>query len=366
VQTTLSPDSPYLVDVVDGRLVLTSGGEVICDVRYPKAPSYYEKLLPDGTPYHEVIAFGFFLTAFRACQYWGPGDECRFCDINENTRQMKVSRDFAFNAAVKSLADVATVADAIAEEQLAADGRPMRLAFLISGGTITTRLQGKTEDEFYGAYVSALKSGGDRHVSLQTNAKPLEALRAYRALGLDSHHANMEVWDRRLFEWIVPGKARRVGWDAWVKSLLDTVEVFGPGEVKPLFVCGVEMARPHGFTDVDEAVASTTEGIDFLMRHGVVPRFNHWRREPATDLVRASEQPPVPLDFYVKLMGNRYELWKKYGLPLPNQGRFLNAARHLGIAHGTHEDFILLSEKTYPADILDIVNAGSTPWDGLA
>ena len=40
IQTSLSPHSPYLVDVVDGRLVLTTEGRVLADVRYPKTPDY--------------------------------------------------------------------------------------------------------------------------------------------------------------------------------------------------------------------------------------------------------------------------------------------------------------------------------------
>src|SRR5581483_11061202 len=66
IQTSLSPYSPYLIDVVDGRI--------------PKTPDYYFKSLPDGTPYHEIVAFGSFITIFRNCQYWGAKEECKFCD----------------------------------------------------------------------------------------------------------------------------------------------------------------------------------------------------------------------------------------------------------------------------------------------
>lgn len=88
----------------------------------------------------------------------------------------------------------------------------------VVGGTITKTLHGKDEDTFYLEYASALKWGGHRrHIYLQTNAKDKETLKRYRAVGVDGHHANMEVWDRKLFEWINPGKNRRVGWDNWVR-----------------------------------------------------------------------------------------------------------------------------------------------------
>jgi len=38
IQTSLSPYSPYLIDVVDGRLVLTTPGRVLANVRFPKTP----------------------------------------------------------------------------------------------------------------------------------------------------------------------------------------------------------------------------------------------------------------------------------------------------------------------------------------
>jgi hypothetical protein len=360
VQTSLSPDSPYRLDVIDGQLVLTTAGRILCEVRYPRAPDYYARRLADGTPYHEIIANGFFVTAFRACQYQSTEEQCRFCDINENTRQMKQSKDFALTASVKPVSAVVEVADAIQREQTAQhDGAPS-ISFLVTGGTITGTLHGQNEDAFYAEYVRALKEGGPRrHVSLQTIAKRKDTLRWYRSQGLDSHHANMEVWDTRLFDWLCPGKARSVGRDEWVKRLLDSVEIFGAGEVKPIFVSGIEMARPHGFRTVQQAVASTTEGIAFLMARGVVPRFNQWRREPRSEVCRECEQPPVPLDFHIQLMRNRYEIWKQHGLPLPKQGRLLVPTCYIGAPHGTYEDYILLAEDTYPADIDQIVDRHS-------
>jgi hypothetical protein len=351
VQTTLDPSSPYVIDVVEGRLVLTDGHEIICNVSYPVKPDYYAKQFSDGVRYQEIIAYGYFVTVFRNCQYWGPKEECRFCDINENARQMKESKTFTVNAPVKRVDYVEEVGREVSREVLAREGHQAGVRFLITGGTIIKTLHGANENEFYARYLRALKYGGPRrHVGLQTNAKTKEEIKWLHGEGMDEHDANMEVWDRRLFEWINPGKNRRIGYDEWIKRMLDSVDVLGESNVRPNFVGGIEMAKPHGFATIEEALASTTEGLGVMMSHGVDPRFNQWRREPKTNLVKEYEQPPIPTEFYIRLMSNRYEIWKKYGLNLPVRREFEPMRRYFGNSHGTYDDFPLLMEAPWYQD----------------
>jgi hypothetical protein len=369
VQTTLSSNSPYMIDVVGGRLALTSGGRVLCDVRFPRPPAYYSRSLPDGTPFHEICAFGFFITVFRYCQFWGQKEECGFCDINANARQMKVSDDFTLRAPIKAVSDVATVVDAVGREARETGPSGLALEVELSGGTITTTLHGKTETEFYGEYAHALKQlDAPTFVRLNINARPKQELEWYRSMGVGGVNTNLEVWDKRLFEWINPGKAKRVGRDNWVAWICDAAEVFGPANVSPGFVCGIEMAKPYGFETVDEAVASTTEGIDFLLSHGIEPRFNHWRREPGTWLCANHDQPEVPLDFFIKLMRNRYELVRKHRARIsPRVGyEELLPERNLFYAgHGTYNDYTRLMDGTTPPGILDQLRDRWMPFEDL-
>jgi hypothetical protein len=257
---------------------------------------------------------------------------------------MKESKDFTFNAPVKPVDYMVEVARSIEQDATEEVGFTPPMDFLITGGTILKTLHGKDELSFYSEYVSALKWGGRRRfVNLQTNGQNKETMKRYRAVGVDCHHSNMEVWDKRLFEWINPGKNRRVGWDGWVRSMIDEVDVFGEGNVRPNFVGGVEMAKPYGFETVSEAVKSTSDGVDFMMSHGIIPRFNQWRREPGSNLVSQHDQPAIPLEYYLQLMGNYYNSWKKYNLPMPRR-ECVHPERRIGSGHGTYDDILLLNE----------------------
>jgi hypothetical protein len=80
-----------------------------------------------------------------------------------------------------------------------------------------------------------------------------------------------------------------------------------------------------------------------MMRNGIIPRFNQWRREPGSNLVSQHPQPAIPLEYYLQLMGNYYDSWKKYGLPMPRR-ECVHPERRIGSGHGTYDDILLLNE----------------------
>jgi hypothetical protein len=133
--------------------------------------------------------------------------------------------------------------------------------------------------------------------------------------GVQIYHPNYEVWDRRLFEILCAGKARYIGWDEWMRRILDAATVFDPANVIPNFVAGVEMSRPDGFDRVTDAIRSTGEGLDFFMSHGISPRFTTWCPEPLSVLGR--DQGGAPLEYHVRLLRAYRDTHAKYHLPTP-------------------------------------------------
>ena len=102
----------------------------------------------------------------------------------------------------------------------------------------------------------------------------------------------------------------------WVKRVVEAADVFGPSRVIPNFVAGIEMAKPFGFTDVERAVASTREGLEYFMSRGVVPRFTTWCPDPTTPLGKLNPDG-ASLEYHLRLLETYRDTIASFHLPAP-------------------------------------------------
>ncbi len=317
VSVRINPASPYRVVLEEGeRLVLECCGEQLSGVELQEVPPYYRHCLASGKPITEMaptIEWGYliYLTVYRKCQYFGFKEECQFCDINENFRQ-QTAAGRPYNT-VKEVDDVLEALEIIDREDTARRTR----AYTLTGGSVTTQLRGKSEVDFYARYAEAIETRfPDRWISkMVVQAWPVEDLRRAHDAGVRVYHPNYEVWDPRLFSIICPGKDRAIGRDEWIRRVVDAADVFGPANVIPNFVAGVEMARPHGFETVEDALRSTGEGLEYFMSRGISPRFTVWCPEPLSVLGR--DQGPAPLEYHVGLLRLWRDTHARHRLPVP-------------------------------------------------
>lgn len=318
VSQRMNPDSPYIIDArEDGSLELRCGEERLCDVTLPKRPAYYDENLPSGKPITDIaptLEWGYliYLTAFRLCQYWGKDEECQFCDINENYRQQKAEgRSYT---GIKSTDEILAALEIINR----LDTARTATCYTVTGGSVTSQLNGMDEGQFYAQYAEAIESKfpGRWMGKAVVQALPLNEVKSLKRAGYQIYHPNYEVWDERLFNALSPGKARYVGRNEWIKRILDSAEIFGPQNVIPNFVAGIEMSRPHGFAEIEAAIKSTREGLEYFMSRGICPRFTVWCVEPNTGLSAANPEPPS-LDYYCRLLQVFRDTHRKYGLPVP-------------------------------------------------
>jgi hypothetical protein len=318
VSVRVNPDSPYRVE--EG-LRLTVDGEPLADVTLPPMPEYYRHTLANGKTVMETaptIQWGYliYLTVLRLCQYFGAHEECQFCDINHNWRQHKqAGRPYTGIKPVEDVLEAMTLIDRY-------DTEGASHAYTLTGGSVTSKVDGLEEADFYGRYAQAIEERfpGRWIGKIVAQALPRADVQRFKDYGISIYHPNYEVWDKRLFSLICPGKERYVGREEWHRRILDAAEVFGPRHVIPNFVAGVEMARPFGFETVDEAVASTVEGLDFFMSRGITPRFTNWCPEPATPLGRDNPEG-APLEYHISLLEAYKAALDRHGLePPPGYG----------------------------------------------
>ena len=320
VSVRVNPDSPYRVSAVDGNLTLSLDGREIADVGLPPMPEYYRHTLANGKTVMETaptIQWGYliYLTVLRLCQYFGAHEECGFCDINHNWRQHK--REGRPYTGVKPVEDVLEALAIIDQYDNGASK-----AYTLTGGSVTSTVDGLAEADFYGRYAQAIEERFPKRWigKVVAQALPRADVQRYKDYGITIYHPNYEVWDKRLFSLISPGKERYVGREEWHRRIFDAAEVFGARFVIPNFVAGVEMARPFGFASVDEAIASTTEGLDYFMSRGITPRFTTWCPEPTTPLGRDNPDG-APLEYHIRLLEAYRAAIDRHGLgPPPGYG----------------------------------------------
>jgi hypothetical protein len=321
VSVRVNPDSPYRVSACEDGLRLSLDAAPIADVALPPMPPYYRHALANGKSVMEIaptIQWGYliYLTVLRLCQYFGAKEECQYCDINHNWRQHK--QEGRPYTGVKPIDEVLEALAIIDAHDLEHASR----AYTLTGGSVTSRVDGLAEADFYGRYAQAIEERfpGRWIGKVVAQALPRADVQRFHDYGIRIYHPNYEVWDKRLFEIICPGKERYVGREEWHRRILDAAEVFGPRYVIPNFVAGVEMAKPFGFATVDEAIASTSEGLDYFMSRGVTPRFTTWCPEPATPLGRDNPEG-APLEYHIRLLEAYRATLDRYGLqPPPGYG----------------------------------------------
>ena len=157
VSVRVNPGSPYRVALTEaGTLGLSVDGRPLADVHLPPMPEYYRHPLANGKTVMETaptIQWGYliYLTVLRLCQYFGAKEECGFCDINHNWRQHK--REGRPYTGVKPIEDVLEALALIDRYDTGLTSK----AYTLTGGSVTSSVDGLGEAEFYGRYAEAIE-----------------------------------------------------------------------------------------------------------------------------------------------------------------------------------------------------------------
>ncbi len=330
---------PYFLDLIDGKLWLLDGENLLEEVYFAPVPAFFRKKTSRGTPMIKVISSKvpnrISINIFTYCQFFREKLPCKYCSYMANG---SFSRRKDEIHTPESLEDIYETVNEILEEEgkwtninliSGSDPRGMHQSGAYRGNS-------PYENEV-NEYIKVLKTlqrcfatqripavnrnGSPSHQTVQgslpvnaiASAFPREQQLRLKEAGLAVYISNIEVWDKKLFEWICPGKAKYFGRQYWIDSILSAVEIFGRGNVSTQLVAGAELAEPYGFKEMDEALASNLEGVEFFARNGVYTTFCILWVDRGSVFYREKQKLP-PLEYYVKLAQGINKIRKKYNL----------------------------------------------------
>ncbi|SHK19223.1 radical SAM protein [Paramaledivibacter caminithermalis] len=314
VETRYSAISPYKITYDQKGFKLLFKEREIAEVEFCKRPKYHNKQFKDGIKYKDVVAlvhwgYKIAISVVRVCSF-NKNDICKYCDINTNLKFRTDSNKLNIDPLAKLEYVVPVVKEILENEQIEGS---RTLVYGLTGGTMLKN--GKSiEADIYSHYIKKLKAevGGRYPVSVTCTAQNEDDLWKLKEAGLDVYQCNIEVWDKQIFHKVCPGKSKLVGHDKWVELLKKAVDIFGEGNVITNFVAGVEYSKAYGFSTMEEAIQSTTDGFEYLMYHGITPKMTSFCASAGSSL---RNEPIIPLDYYVQIAMNWYNLWRKYLLP---------------------------------------------------
>ncbi len=327
--TLVRKGKPYLLDSVDGELWLLdlpreiklpngiSRGEPMEEVYFAPIPAYFSKKTSRGTPMIKVISSRapnrITINISDYCHFFKEKLSCKYCSIIP----------WLLHKGVRTLVNLEDIYETV-NEALEEEGGFTSIHLIAGSDPRGVNQNGSHRgnspyENEVNEYVEVLKTlqrcFGREKIPVQAiaSAFPREQLLRLKEVGLSAYRSNIEVWDNKLFEWICPGKAKYFGRQYWIDSILSAVEIFGRGNVSTQLVAGAELAEPYGFKEMDEALASNLEGVEFFARNGVYTTFCILWVDRGSVFYREKQKLPS-LEYYVRLAQGINEIRKKYKL----------------------------------------------------
>jgi hypothetical protein len=320
--TTPTPpeNNPYIIDLIDGKLMITDkdeNGEIFNtgeEIFYWDKPDYYGKKTSNGVLMQNVIGARpqrLYITPNRFCHFWSAegGGGCGFCDIVNNLKQQKSEIEMQTRLNPRDVSE--TMREALKEP-----GR-FTAVFLTSGSDFHGEKPFDSEVDFY---IEILQAVGENFAAKKIPSQILctaltkeQTKRLYDETCITSITMDIEVLNEKLFSIICPGKTKWIGYQEWKKRLFDAAQIFGPSKVNTGIVSGVELVQPFGFKSEDEALESVLGEADDLAAHGVSTVNMIWVPRAGSPL---GKEKNASLEYYVRLSAGLQAIRRKHNLEI--------------------------------------------------
>jgi hypothetical protein len=294
-----------------GLQVRTDRSEPIAQVRLAPRPGWYDRTTASGKPMTRIGTLqGTYLGVYpaRVCEYWLEKPErsnCHFCSVGLNLG--------VDDAPEKSVDEVMEVVRAARAES--------NITYVDFN---TGHYEGDTYLDILEPYIRRIKKETGLFVGVQT--PPHRDLKRYdglRQMGVNRVSFCFEIFDRKIFAEVCPGKNREYGLDHYLKAVEYCAGLGRQGDPFEPWVSNGEI-----IAGIEPAVSSMA-AIDWITSVGAIPTVCVFRPLQGTDM--ADTAPPRTEDL-VPVFRRLYESCMERGLPV-------------GAAPDIHVSLVLLPEE---------------------
>jgi len=231
VQFRKNSKSPYQVTIDKTDLVLSKNKKDICKIRWIPRPAYYSQKTSNNNAMVKIGQVGgedcLFFCYQNYCSHFSEKEECLFCNL------VSTSKTYDSVLKKKDAEDIGEVAKAAFRE-----GKVKHV--LLTGGCFNH----EKEIELVGEILKSIRRHTDLDrvpgTVLPSPAKSSDEIKRYFDTGIKAIGFSMEIWDKKLYEAICPGKSKSVSHDTFIDSIRSAVKIFGAGNVYGVFVMGLE------------------------------------------------------------------------------------------------------------------------------
>lgn len=223
--------SKYIVKPLYGKLVLTVGEQELCQVQWLPRPKFYNTRTTSGNKMVKIGQIGgedcLFFCYQNYCSHFARNEQCLFCNL--------VATSTTYDSVLKrkDTEDIGEVA-----REAFSEGKAKHV--LLTGGCFNHEKEIQLVSEIVESISRQTGFSSVPGTILPSPPKTSEEIQKYHSSGIKAIGFSMEIWDKRLFQAICPGKSKSISHESFVESIRNAVKIFGEGNVYGVFVMGLE------------------------------------------------------------------------------------------------------------------------------
>lgn len=288
-----NPESKFKIKNKGDKILLFYKENFICEILFNSRPYFFDKKINSEVNCQKVISmYGRYILAIfpnAHCFLFNEGLQCKFCSLKPSRKTFgKDNLSFISSEIIKKAIKIA----------VKHDGERIKYVMYTSGTNMNPDVSYKEHINIIRAIKPLLEKKVIHHVTA-TPTLNQNLLQETLDSGFKSIAFDLEVFDKKIFQKLCPGKERYFGYDMFLESFKMARKVFGKNNIKVGFVGGLE------------PIDSLIEGMDFFAKLGVSIAINVFHPDLNTEL---EGNPRPSADYLMEMVKAQTKICKKYKL----------------------------------------------------